>query len=32
MGGCRGEVIKEPHYVPPVQEWDDEMVNDVMGE
>ena len=32
MHGCKGEVMKEPHYVLPVQEQDDEMVNDGMDE
>ena len=32
-GGYWGVVMKEPHYVPPVLEWEMmKMVNNVMGE
>ena len=31
MGGWKGEVVKEPHYVPPVTGMDEGM-DDVMGE
>ena len=30
-GGCKGEVMKEPHYVPPVTGMDEGM-DDVMDE